>query len=300
MPQRKPLIVLGVMHSADHPSYEATLRWIEQHVKPGMQIGMESADQKYITDPGIRHLPARVIDVHGGKAGAVRAYRKSDLNLPLYPREIEKFFEDAANLARSHGATVHSVESRPTLRLVLELQDKHEALTQQLKEQERRYRIASDPNSLQGFVQTESGLYLPASLVGGKPNDERERLEAEIDATKNAIAENEIQTRIYHALRSKFHLRNALKPGDDILLVGGAHARHIDDFAPHVPHQTIYPGITDAEKAAITEFAPGQPEREQEIRTRMTRLFKHVSATKKRRPTRLARVVARLWPRRER
>ncbi|GEM_PF-5935748 len=51
MAREKKLIVVGVLHDVDHPSYGEILTWIRKNVRRGMKIGIESAPYTPIVSP---------------------------------------------------------------------------------------------------------------------------------------------------------------------------------------------------------------------------------------------------------
>ncbi|MBI2445646.1 hypothetical protein HYV43_04625 [Candidatus Micrarchaeota archaeon] len=246
-PIRKRLIIAGVAHISDHPSYQATLDWVNKNVKPGMRVGLEGIqyEDPYLHDEWLE-------EQQGGKIILPKHLRGSESPLKVVsfetgryiPREMFEFVEAVRKAIEAKGAEAVPIESEMALQKsvhydklareqALEAHDKYHEIEHRMLEQ-----VFSPYGSRGGLYVPNRSILTPAGFVlSGDGKRVLDELRAEHEKLKEKARQTQRKGYVVDVLRSKTMLKNALPL--DAAIMGGAHADDIRDYAGHIRAKRI-------------------------------------------------------------
>lgn len=200
----KPLIILGVDHTTDSPSYQTTLEWIRENVEPGMKVGLEGIEP----DGSVRH--------------------SSDPQSEAYVRGVKSEIE-------SKRAEVVPIETRGVIKRQsdifhlkeLETEEFHKTMLEEIvptvREMKERGITVNDDDSVTSSNEEEGRLLQ-------KLDDDY----SELERLGGSIIEMGVKEVIFGALKAKHMLQNSLNDGVDVSIMGMSNAEAIGYFADHL------------------------------------------------------------------
>jgi len=217
----KRLIIVGVAHKTEHPSFQKTLEWIDKKVKPGMRVGVEERPYYKFGESNSDKFFEKVTD---------HILKKRAQPIPIDVREehthqAEKIITDLAK-----NFIIGSEEAD----IQIDYAEKRNALEMQKKIDSSRIDLARFIRALNPR-KAETWRKKYEKVLGELEKREEEEIMAFRRQKPRSMNWIHIST-----LRSKIMLEKSLKHKLDVAIMGVAHAQDIEEFAPHVEKEVVY------------------------------------------------------------